>query len=153
MAHEIVTAHLPASDGVSIRAVIPMSELSDFFGPAFHDLSEAISAGGASPAGPPFARYYAVTPEAVNLEAIMACDRPVPGLGRARPIHLEAAQAAVVRHTGRYDKLKPAYDALSEWMKENGKHPSEAPREVYVTGPDEVPNPDEWVTLVEQPMA
>lgn len=153
MAYEILTANLPASEAVSIRATIPMAELQEFFGPAFHELSELIRAHGANPAGPPFVRYYSVSPKAVDLEAVMSCDRPVPAGGRAKAIRLVAAQAAIVRHVGHYEKMKPAYDAITEWMRNNNKTPSEAPREVYVTTPAEVPDPSEWVTLVEQPVA
>ncbi len=153
MAYEILTANLPASEAVAIRTIVPMAELQDFFNHAFLDLSETIKHGGASPVGPPFVRYYSVTPQAVDVEAVMTCDRSVPVSGRVKTIHLDAAQAAIVRHVGRYDKMKPAYDAIQEWMRNNGKHPSEAPREVYVTTGAEVPDPSEWVTLVEQPIA
>lgn len=153
MAYEILTANLPASDAVSIRTTLPMAQLQSFFGPAFHELSEVISAAGASPVGPPFVRYYSVAPAAVDLEAVMSCDKPVPVSGRVKATKLVAAQAAVVRHVGHYEKMKPAYDAITEWMRNNDKKPTEAPREVYVTSPEEDPDPSEWVTLVEQPIA
>ena len=153
MAYEIVTANLPESDAVSIRTTIPMAELQTFFGPAFQELAEVIRAGGANPAGPPFVRYYAVTPPAVNLEAVMTCDKAVSGRGRVKAIHLSASLAAVTRHVGSYEHMKPAYDAITEWMRSGNKHPSEAPREVYVTSPAEVTDPREWVTLVEQPFS
>lgn len=153
MAYEILTANLPASEAVAIRTTIPLEQLQGFFNDAFLDLSETIKRGGASPVGPPFVRYYSVTPQAADVEAVMSCDRAVPVSGRVKMMHLDAAQAAIVRHVGRYDKMKPAYDAITEWMNNNGKHPSEAPREVYVTTGAEVPDPSEWVTLVEQPIA
>ncbi len=153
MAYEILTANLPASEAVAIRAELPMSEMQGFFNEAFLELSEAIRKAGATPVGPPFVRYYAMTPERVDLEAVMTCDKPVQAGGRVKPLHLDAAQAAIVRHVGRYDKMKPAYDAITQWMANNGKHASEAPREVYVTTAAEVPDPSEWVTLVEQPIA
>ena len=103
--------------------------------------------------GPPFVRYYSVTPESVDVEAVMPCDREVPVNGRVKRLHLNASQAAIVRHVGRYEKMKPAYDAINEWMSNNGKHAIEAPREVYVTTGAEVPDPSEWVTLVEQPIS
>jgi effector-binding domain-containing protein len=73
--------------------------------------------------------------------------------GRVKATKLAAAQAAVVRHVGHYEKMKPAYDAITTWMRNNDKKPTEAPREVYVTSPSEDPDPSEWVTLVEQPIA
>lgn len=153
MAYEILTANLPASEAVGIRTSIPMAELQDFFNLAFLELSEVIRAGGAIPVGPPFVRYYSVTPRAVDLEAVMTCNKVVSVSGRVKPIHLDASQAAIVRHVGRYDKMKPAYDAITQWMANNGKRAIEAPREVYVTTIAEVPDPSEWVTLVEQPIA
>ena len=153
MAYEILTANLPASEAVAIRATMPMSELQGFFNQAFLELSEVIRNGGANTVGPPFVRYYAVTPERAEVEAVMTCDKPVKVSGRVKTLHLNAAQAAIVRHVGRYDKMKPAYDAITQWMANNGKHAIEAPREVYVTTGAEIPDPSEWVTLVEQPIA
>ena len=54
---------------------------------------------------------------------------------------------------GHYEKMKPAYEAITNWMRNNDKQPREVPREVYVTTPTEVADPSEWVTLVEQPIA
>lgn len=153
MAYEILTANLPASEAIAIRAQVAMSELQGFFSEAFLELSEVIRAGGAIPVGPAFVRYYAVTQKSADVEAVMTCDKVVPVSGRVKPLHLNAAQAAVVRHVGRYDKMKPAYDAITQWMSNNGKHPIEVPREVYVTTAAEIPDPSEWVTLVEQPIA
>ena len=153
MAYEILTANLPASEAVAIRTTIPMDELQDFFNSAFLELNEVIRDGGGETVGPPFVRYHSVTANAVDVEAVMTCDVKVPVSGRVRPLHLNAAQAAIVRHVGRYDKMRPAYDAINLWMANNGKHAIEAPREVYVTTAAEVPDPSEWVTLVEQPIA
>ena len=153
MAYEILTANLPASEAVAIRTTIPMPELQGFFNGAFLELSEVIRTGRGTPVGPPFVRYYSVTANAVDVEAVMTCDRRVPVSGRVKPLHLDAAQAAIVRHVGRYDKMRAAYEAIKEWMSNNGKHAIEAPREVYVTTGAEVPDPSEWVTLVEQPIA
>lgn len=153
MAYEILTANLPASEAIAIRAQLAMSELQGFFSEAFLELREVIRQGGAQTVGPPFVRYYSVTPDRADVEAVMTCDKPVKVSGRVKTLHLNAAQAAIVRHVGRYDKMKPAYDAITQWMSNNGKHPTEVPREVYVTTATEIPDPSEWVTLVEQPIA
>lgn len=153
MAYEILTANLPESEAVAIRETISLTELQSFFNRAFLELSQTLRAGGATPVGPPFVRYFSVTPESVDVEAVMSCDKAVSVTGRVTRLHLNASQAAIVRHVGRSDKIKPAYDSITEWMNNNGKHPIEAPREVYVTTGVEVPDPSEWVTLVEQPIA
>ena len=153
MNYEVQTATLPPSEAVAIRTRIPMAELPQFIGAAFHELTAALSAAGASMAGPPFARYYSLSPGSVDVEAVMLADKPVAATGRVHPLHLNGARAAIVRHVGPYDAMKPAYDAIAEWMSQNGKHAADAPREVYLTSPAEVPDPAKWVTLVEQPIA
>lgn len=152
MAYEIREAQLPASEAVAIRTTVPLSGIPDFLGEAFPELDAAIRAGGGQVIGPPFVRYHSVKPDAVDLEAVLCTDQPVPARGRVAPLKLQAAKAAVVRHVGHYSKLQPAYEAIDRWVKEHGLHPTEAPREVYVTSPAEIPDPSEWVTLVEQPV-
>jgi effector-binding domain-containing protein len=153
MAYEILTANLPASEALAVRSTVPMAELQDFFNRSFLEMAQLVRSSGAIAVGPPFVRYYSVTPEAADVETVITCDKKVEGRGRVRSIHLDASEAAIVRHVGRYDKMKPAYEAIQQWMNNNGKHPTEAPREVYVTTIAEVPDPSEWVTLVEQPIA
>jgi len=152
MAYEILTANLPASEAVAVRATVPMTELQDFFNRAFLEMAQAVRSAEAIAVGPPFVRYYSVTAEQADVEAVITCDKKVESRGRVRAIHLDASEAAIVRHVGRYDKMKPAYEAIRQWMSNNGRHATEAPREVYVTTIAEVPDPSEWVTLVEQPI-
>ena len=140
MAYEILTANLPASEGLAVRSTVPMAELQDFFNRSFLEMAQLV-------------RYYSVTADSAEVETVITCDKKVEGRGRVRSIHLDASEAAIVRHVGRYDKMKPAYEAIRQWMNNNGKHATEAPREVYVTTIAEVPDPSEWVTLVEQPIA
>lgn len=153
MAYEILTANLPASEGLAVRSTVPMAELQDFFNRSFLEMAQLVRENDAIAVGPPFVRYYSVTADSADVETVITCDKKVEGRGRVRAIHLDASEAAIVRHVGRYDKMKPAYEAIRQWMNNNGKHATEAPREVYVTTIAEVPDPSEWVTLVEQPIA
>lgn len=152
MGYEIREAQLPASEAVAIRTTVPLAGIPNFLGEAFHELDDAIRAGGGQVVGPPFVRYHSVSPDAVDLEAVLCTEERVPARGRVVPITLRASKAAVVRHVGHYSKLQPAYEAIDLWVKEHGLHATEAPREVYVTSPAEIPDPSEWVTLVEQPV-
>ncbi len=153
MGYEICTSMLPESEGAAIRATMPMKELPGFFGGAFGELAEAVAKAGTTVLGPPFARFYSVKPEAVDVEVVMETSGKVPAGGRVHPIHLASHEAAIVRHDGPYQGMEPAYAAISEWMKEHHREPCEPPREVYLTDPAAEPNPAKWVTLVEQPLA
>jgi effector-binding domain-containing protein len=148
--YEVSTARLPATNALAIRATVQVRELPAFIERAFAELTQTLHTQGAQPIDPPFVRYHSFTPQAVEVEAVMCCANPVQGKGRAVPLTLEASEAAIVRHVGPYAQIGPAYDALRIWLEEHGKHATQAPREVYLTRPDDetkIP-----VTLVEQPM-
>jgi effector-binding domain-containing protein len=148
--YEVSTARLPATNALAIRATVELRELPTFIEHAFSELTKTLHAQGAQPIDPPFVRYHSFSPQSVEVEAVMCCANPVQGKGRAVPLTLEASEAAIVRHVGPYAQIGPAYDALRLWLEEHGKHATQAPREVYLTRPDDetkVP-----VTLVEQPM-
>lgn len=149
MDYEVSTARLPATNALAIRATVAVRDLPSFIEQAFHELTTLLHAEGAQPIDPPFVRYHSFSPQAVEAEAVMCCASPVQGKGRAVPLILEASEAAIVRHVGPYTQIGPAYDALEAWLNEHGKHATQAPREVYLTRPDEAEVP---VTLVEQPM-
>jgi effector-binding domain-containing protein len=57
-----------------------------------------------------------------------------------------------IRHVGPYDQLGPTYAAIGRWIEEHHRARADAVREVYLTSPQEVPDPAAWVTLVVQPL-
>ncbi|MBA4179165.1 MAG: AraC family transcriptional regulator [Anaerolinea sp.] len=142
---------LQPQDGLAIRETVPMDALPAFFGRAFAELGAYISQHGAGFAGPPFAQYHSVTPAAVDVEAVFPLASPIEGSGPMQPVSLSGGPAVQVLHTGPYDSLMPVYDAITAWLAENAKSPSEPIREVYLTDPGSVPDPAQWQTLVIQP--
>ncbi len=72
---------------------------------------------------------------------------------RVHQSELPACEAAVTLHTGPYEKLPDAYSALTEWIKENGKHEAGPPWEVYVTDPGGEPDSSKWQTEVVWPVS
>lgn len=139
--------------GVAVRATLDADDLPRFFGAAFGELAQAVRSHGVQFAGPPFARYHTHPPAQLDVEAIMPVTQPVPALdGRVQPIELSGGRALQVRHVGPYETIAPVYEALSTWMKQHGVQPTEDPREVYLTDPSVVPDPQRWETLIIQPI-
>ena len=54
-------------------------------------------------------------------------------------------------HTGSYDGLGDAHAALEQFLGAEGAQASGPAREIYLTDPGEVPNPDDWKTQVIRP--
>jgi effector-binding domain-containing protein len=139
-----------AGPGIAIRERHPIAELPSFFAAAFTELDALARASGAQIAGPPFARYFSISPEAVDVEAVFPLVAPVQGSGRVRAIELEGGRAVQALHAGPYEQLHGVYQALERWLQEHGATPAGPVREIYLTGP-EVP-PAQHQTLVVQPI-
>lgn len=152
MTHDIEQVVLPPVQALGIRATVPMSALPRFFGEAFHELAAAATSEGRSMAGPPFARYHSVATETIDVEAVMPIRGATGTTGRVHPVDLAGGPAIQVHHVGPYDGIKPAYEAIARWMAEHRRAPAEPPREVYLTDPQAVPDPNRWETLVIQPL-
>jgi DNA-binding transcriptional MerR regulator len=64
-----------------------------------------------------------------------------------------AGTALVMKHVGPYEELGRSYRVMAEEMEERGLKPSAAPVEWYETDPQETPDPKDYVTIIEWPVA
>jgi len=55
-------------------------------------------------------------------------------------------------HRGHYRDLGRSYRALASFMEQEGFTGSGAPREIYETSPEEVPDPADWLTEIQLPI-
>jgi effector-binding domain-containing protein len=144
---EITT--LAGGPALAIRAQVAIADLPGFFGGAF---AELFHRAGGQAAGPPFARYHRVGPVDTDVEVIVPVRARVSGEGRVHAIDLEGGPAVQIRHVGPYDQLHTTYEAVDRWIADHHRERADAVREVYLTSPQEVPDPASWVTLVIQPL-
>ena len=78
--------------------------------------------------------------------------REVPGRGRIEAKTLPATRALVMKHVGPYHAVGRSYRLMSEVMEENGLTAVGDPRELYVTDPEEVADPNDYETLIVWPI-
>ena len=76
----------------------------------------------------------------------------VPGRGHIELLTLPATRALVMKHVGPFTALGSSYRLMSELMEENGLTAAAAPREIYVTDPEEVSDPNQYETLIVWPI-
>jgi len=107
---------------------------------------------GAAIAGPPFCRYRDMDSDALTLEAGLPLAAPAAGRGEIEAGALRPGPAATTLHVGPYDELPQAHAAVQAWIAEQGLTPADAPWEVYLTDPGQVPDPAEWQTEVIWPV-
>lgn len=66
---------------------------------------------------------------------------------------LSGGRALVLEHKGPYEELGRSYRLMSEVMERQGLHPAGDPVEVYWSNPEEVADPNDYVTTIEWPIA
>jgi effector-binding domain-containing protein len=143
---------LPPQPTAAIRVQQPMSELDigALFDEHLPNIAERLADLGATPTGPPYARYHEFGPERADIEIGIPVAGPV---GALRPLpecqpaevgntELPGGSAAIAVHRGSYDGLSAAYDRLHEWIHAQGREEGAAPWESYVDDPSEVAEPE-----------
>jgi effector-binding domain-containing protein len=141
MSYEIIVKEVDAQPIVSIRtkchAAVIGSTLAEILPEVFRYLRE----NGVWPSGPPFTRYHGFDETEVDIEGGMPVSSPLVGTGRIAVGELPGGKVATTIHTGPYEKLPEAHDALHTWMREQNVESAGAQWECYVTDPGEEPNP------------
>ncbi len=108
---------------------------------------------GAAMAGPPFARYLAMTPGTLTLQGGVPLVAPADGEGEIEQATLPGGEVATLIYTGPYDTLGEGHFALEMWAKDQGRTASGGAWEVYLTDPATTPNPADWKTKIYLPLA
>jgi effector-binding domain-containing protein len=136
-----------------VRSVVMLDAMPDFFGRSYHALSEELAKQGSQIAGPPFARYYGMPTDRVDVEAGFPVAAPITASGDVQPASMPAGRCYEATHVGPYDTLVETYNRVLQQMEADGVTPSEVMWEYYLTDPDDEPDPGKWQTRVCWPVA
>lgn len=125
-------------------------------GPLYEALLACLGQQNIAPVGPPMAIYFdeEYKEKDVDVEAAIPVLRGVgQSSGRVTFKQLPAAAVASIIRRGPYDDFTPAYQALMQWIQDNGYHISGPNREIYLQGPDASISPEDYVTEIQFPVA
>ena len=140
-----------AQPAAVMTAALPVAEIGPWLAKAYGTVASVITAHGAYPAGPPFARYHRLAEDRFAVEAGFPVSTPIEADGDVLPSQLPGGPVAVTVHIGPYEQMAPAYEALASWVTSHGGEPAGDPWEVYFTDPASEPDPATWRTEVVQP--
>jgi effector-binding domain-containing protein len=132
MDEPIELVELQPRRALTVRRMMPQSGLGAFFMELFPRLRTAIVSQGATPAGPPFARYYNSDPAAFDTEAGLPFTGTVTAAEGARVTTLPGGRAAKTIHIGSYETLSKEYRRIEEYLQEHGLRGGDGPWESYV---------------------
>jgi effector-binding domain-containing protein len=154
MTYDVRTKEVAPQQIIGIRLHARLADLGREAGRAMGELFAHAGRAGAAPAGPPFALYHGPPSEdeEVDVEFCVPVSRPMSGAGRISGRELPGGLAAYTLHLGAYDAVGPAYAALQRWIQEHGHEGTGAPREIYLVGPQQAPDPAGLRTEIQWPI-
>lgn len=128
-------------------------EIAGTLGSLFGTVHKWAAERGIELLGPPTTLYTEMGSERITLAAGVAVPSGTNGDGEVLVTVLPAGRAAVTMHVGPYDRLGETHAAVEAFLKEEGLELDGAAREVYITDPGEVEDPEEWQTEVIWPVS
>lgn len=148
----VAIVELEAVRVATVRAVVAPDDLPAFMADALGMVVIALDQTGVRPAGPPFARYYSMGADGLDVAAGFPVAEPFLGAGVVHPGELPAGPAAVVTHVGGFAGLEAAWQALRRRIEELGRRRGEDPWEVYFVGPGSGVDEAAWRTELVWPL-
>jgi effector-binding domain-containing protein len=141
----------PAQPTVSVRTRTPVSEMAAIIGPLYGRIMAYVGEMGATPTGAPFVAYYNMDMADLDIEVGFPVDRALPSRGDLAAGVLPAGDYATCMHIGPYDQVGPAYNALTEFVQQQGRTPTGVAYEYYFNSPQDTA-PEQLQTLVVFPL-
>lgn len=131
----------------SIRLRTPQSKLKEELGPAFGEVAVLLGKQGSRPAGSPFAVYYNMDMNDLDVEIGFPVAGPVRADGRMKPSALPGGRTAMATHKGPYETFEATYGALTAFMQKSKVQPQGMCYEIYLNDPASV-KPEDLVTKI-----
>jgi effector-binding domain-containing protein len=136
-----------------IRLNVPRSEIQNVMGPAVGEVFAAIAAQGLAPTGPLFSHHFRVDPAFFDFEIGVPVATPISASGRVQPGNLPAVRVARTNYRGPYEGLAGAWSEFGAWVTSQSLAVAGNVWESYAVGPETSPDPTQWRTELNKPLA
>ncbi|MHB0856726.1 MAG: GyrI-like domain-containing protein [Anaerolineae bacterium] len=131
-----------------VRTTCSMEELPTRLGQAWGAVAGYLAESGEAPAGAPFAAYYNMDMQNLDLAIGFPVSHPLPGRGEIQSGMIPGGELATCLYTGAYGCLAAGYDTLTRWVNEQGREASGVAYEFYLNDPTETPEAELQTAIV-----
>jgi effector-binding domain-containing protein len=136
-----------------IHLTVTRAEISQVIGPAIEEIITTLTAQGSAPAGPSFSYHWKRPSDTFDFEVGFPIRQPITPAGRVKMSKLPAAKVVRTLYRGSYEGLGVAWGEFCVWMEAEGLRAQESLWESYTVGPASSPDPDQWCTELNRPLA
>lgn len=138
---------------LSVRYRTSVAELPNSMGPIYGEIVGHMTRKEIAFAGAPFAAYYNMDMNDLDVEIGFPVASPVEGAGRVTAGTLPGGTYATAKHTGPYTTIEATYNALMAFVAEKGLQPTTSFMfEEYLNSPEDTP-PERLETVIYFPIA
>jgi effector-binding domain-containing protein len=148
MAYVFEVIETQAQPALAVRTVTSVDRLPGEIGKAYGAIIAYLTEKGAQPQGPAFVAYYNMDMQKLDVEIGFPVAKEIAGSGDVLATHIPAGRKATCMYKGAYKDMAPTYEALTNWINDNGYVPTGVAYEFYYNSPDQVPE-SELLTKIE----
>jgi effector-binding domain-containing protein len=141
MSYECQILEHPAQPVLSVRLRTPVSELPQHLGRVYGAIFHYLGELGEPPAGMPFAAYYNMDMQDLDVEIGVPVAHALPARGELQAGFIPAGRFAETLYVGPYEACGPAYEALAAFVNAQGCEPTGVAYEYYLNDPSQEPHP------------
>lgn len=146
---EISITLVKAMPALALRVTAATEEMATAMESAFGQL---FAFGAENMAGPPFAIWYEYEGPTFVFDNCIPVTKVIPGEGDIKSIMTYEGKVVKVAHTGSYESTQYSWGAMEKYVQENSLQTNGDPYEVYLTNPEQEPDPNKWVTELYWPI-
>jgi len=139
-------------DALSIRVTCTMDEIEASMSQSFELLMAEASKAGVQITGAPFTIWYQWDGDTFEFDSCIPVSGTINATGDIRNIRSYGGKVISLVHTGHYNDSGYSWEALENYLKENGLESNGDPWEVYLTNPQQEPDPMKWMTELVWPV-
>ena len=147
MSYKCEVKEQPAQATISIRTRTTVQDLPQVLGNAYRSIVQYLGELGEQPAGPPFAAYYNMDMQNLDVEAGFPVSKKLPDKDDIKASEIPSGKFATCLYAGSYNEIEPAYNELFQWIKDNGYEAAGVAYEMYLNDPTKTP-PQELKTQI-----
>ncbi|WP_319591912.1 SRPBCC family protein [uncultured Draconibacterium sp.] len=151
-AHVILLDTVDEMQYAGIRETVPFIEVSREMSVMYGEISKFLAQNEIEMAGMPFALYHLMDEENIDLECGIPIDANVEGNRTVKVATFPMTACACLDFYGDYSNLQEGHTAVQKWLETHGFNLASAPMEIYLTDPQQEPDPANWVTRICYPV-